>query len=206
MEAADNVVHAYDMDMGVPDTPMSPPGGDYDHPNDHKAALKRLGIVVTGENVPINFKNHKRRRGSNENLSTSATKYRKTTGNPPLSPIKSPLQAHVSALDHEPALYEETHFGLSDPIRCPPGLRHTNLRDVLQFLVNDLLKVGGRPESAIAQEKEGGEEIEVRVRSPNGDEKIKTVHWTVHPSVPDTIMSELPFNLLSRGGSHTNSA
>jgi hypothetical protein len=187
------------MDMGVPDTPVSPPEDEEDGPNDHRAAPKRLGIVVTGENVPINFKNHKRRRGSNENPNPNATKYRKTGGNAPLSPKRPLFQAHDCALDEATRLEEEAHIDLPEPIHCPPGLRHTNLRDVLQFLVNDLLKVGGRPESAIAQEKEGGEEIEVRVRSPNGDEKIKVVHWTVHPSVPNTILSKLsPLSLLEQ--------
>jgi hypothetical protein len=190
VEAADNVVHAYDMDMGVPDTPVSPPEDEDDGFNEDDASPQTLGIVVTGDNVPINFKSQKRRRESYDDPMSHATKYRKTSTSVPMSPKRSPLQAHVSALDEEARLDAESRIGLSDPIHCPPGLRHTNLRDVLQFLVNDLLKVGGRPESAIAQEKEGGEEIEVRVRSPNGDEKIKTVHWTVHPSVPDTILSE----------------
>ncbi|KAF2419029.1 hypothetical protein EJ08DRAFT_44096 [Tothia fuscella] len=187
VEAADNVVHAYDMDMGVPDTPISPPEDEEEGHLDHKSNPKTLGIVVTGENVPIIFKNHKRRRDGEEHTGANVNKYRRTYRSAPISPKKSPLQAHVEALDAEARL-QEGPPGLSDPGFCPPGLRHTSLRDVLQFLVNDLLKVGGRPESAIAQEKEGGEEIEVRVRSPNGDEKIKTVHWTVHPGVPNTIL------------------
>jgi hypothetical protein len=54
--------------------------------------------------------------------------------------------------------------------------------------VNDLLKVGGRPDSAIARETEHGEEIEVRTRAPTGEEKVKLVKWTVDPAVPDTIL------------------
>lgn len=185
VEAADNVVHAYDMDMGVPDSPISPPDDDDDLLLIGKPE-KRPGIVVTGENVPITFKSQKRRRNSNEDTIMTAAKYRKISG----SHRQSPLQSQCLPHNEEVSSQEEGVVSVSDPTAIPPGLRHTNLRDVLQFLVNDLLKVGGRPESAIAQEKEGGEEIEVRVRSPNGDEKIKIVRWTVHPEVPDTIQSE----------------
>jgi CheY-like chemotaxis protein len=193
------------MDMGVPDTPVSPPEDEDDPPRGPKylgQADRRPGIVVTGENVPINFKGHKRRRDSNENPNSNANKYRRTCASPfqPRSEsnqvamhaahanVKSPLQRHVSACDEEALMQDDAGISVPDAAYIPPGLRHTNLRDVLQFLVNDLLKVGGRPESAIAQETDGGEVIEVKVRSPNGDTKIKTVRWTVHPGVPDTIL------------------
>jgi len=196
VEAADNVVHAYDMDMGVPDAPISPPEDDDDILDEQKTASrleKRPGILVTGEHVPIALKNQKRRRDSTDRLQGKPSKYRKTSesqpgspksGNesrpPPRSHRLSPLRQYVSTMDDA--------VGLTDATFIPPGLRHCNLRDVLQFLVNDLLKVGGRPDSAIAQDREGGEEIEVRVSSPNGDKKIKTVLWTVEPGVPETIL------------------
>jgi CheY-like chemotaxis protein len=193
------------MDMGVPDAPVSPPEDDDDFGKSQKypwKAEKRPGIVVTGENIPINFKSHKRRRDSHDKLNGNVSKYRRIStsqSQPCMESIqsssqstraydKSPLQEHVSACDNEALLHTDTEMGVADSVFIPPGLRHTNLRDVLQFLVNDLLKVGGRPESAIAQETEGGEVIEVKVRSPNGDVKIKTVRWSVHPAVPDTIL------------------
>jgi CheY-like chemotaxis protein len=53
-------------------------------------------------------------------------------------------------------------------------------------LVNDVVN-GGRPESAITQPIDGGEEIEVRQRSSNGDEKMKLVRWSVGAGVPEII-------------------
>jgi CheY-like chemotaxis protein len=193
------------MDMGVPAAPVSPPEDDDDLESSQKYPWmleKRPGIVVTGDNVPINFKNHKRRRDSHGNPNGNAPKYRRTSVSQSIPSLeytqpsnlsaraygKSPLQEHSTPYDSEATLQEAVEIGGADPTFIPPGLRHTNLRDVLQFLVNDLLKVGGRPESAIAQETEGGEVIEVKVRSPNGDVKIKMVRWTVHPAVPDTIL------------------
>jgi CheY-like chemotaxis protein len=69
-----------------------------------------------------------------------------------------------------------------------PGLRHTNLREVLQYVINDALKVGGRPDSAVAEATGTGERIEVRTRSSNGEAHTKWIEWTVSPDVPDTIV------------------
>jgi len=69
-----------------------------------------------------------------------------------------------------------------------PGLRHTNIREVLQYVINDALKVGGRPDSAIAEATDTGERIEVRTRSSNGEAHTKWIEWTVSPDVPETIV------------------
>jgi CheY-like chemotaxis protein len=69
-----------------------------------------------------------------------------------------------------------------------PGLRHANLREVLQYVINDALKVGGRPDSAVASVTETGERIEVRGRSSNGEAHTKWIEWAVSPDVPDTIL------------------
>jgi hypothetical protein len=42
----------------------------------------------------------------------------------------------------------------------------------------------------VAIETAGGEDIEVRVRTPSGEEKIKHIRWIVDQSVPDTILIE----------------
>lgn len=207
VEAADNVVHAYDMNMGVPETPLSPPDDDEYNAEGRAASRRerRPDIVITGDNVPINFKGHKRRRESRSESRGSFTKRRRAVqpsssssatflygevavddvATPPASILKSLPE---SAFDWVSPM--TAHLEQSEQASVPPGLRHTNLRDLLQFLINDLLKVGGRPESAIALESEGGEEIEVRIRSQDGKEFTKIIHWSVDPSVPDTILIE----------------
>jgi signal transduction histidine kinase/DNA-binding NarL/FixJ family response regulator len=210
VEAADNVVHAYDMNMGVPDALVSPPDeGDCNEPDCRRGPKKekRPDIVVTGESVPINFKGKKRRRES-DSLPWAHTKVHKlrkmqqSTTWPALShDTFATIQEHepidLDSIAHHQesvrlALMSPTtaHLENCEQAAVPPGLRHTNLRDVLQFLINDLLKVGGRPESAIATETDGGEIIEVRSRSPNGDTRMKTIKWDVHSSVPTTILIE----------------
>jgi signal transduction histidine kinase/AmiR/NasT family two-component response regulator len=194
-----NQVHAYDMGMGVPEAPISPPdeegnpiGGQLTQRRE-----RRPEIVVTGENVPINFKGLKRRRESTSE-SRASSKQRRLDSPPDgpsapaeLSPLRCPLiMEQMHDRPTAPMSPTTAHLEQSEQVSIPPGLRHTNLRDLLQFLINDLLKVGGRPESAIALETEGGEDIEVRVRTPSGEEKVKLIKWVVDRSVPDTILIE----------------
>ena len=50
-----------------------------------------------------------------------------------------------------------------------PGLKHAEVRKLLHEVINESLRLGGRPDSAIAEETDGGEIIDVRTRGPNGD-------------------------------------
>jgi CheY-like chemotaxis protein len=80
------------------------------------------------------------------------------------------------------------HLRFASEYTRGPTLRHTNLREVLQYVVNDALKVGGRPDSAIAEATETGERIEVRSRSSNGEVSTKWLEWNVSPDVPNSIL------------------
>lgn len=91
-----------------------------------------------------------------------------------------------------PALVEpEIDFELSEPESATtPGLRHTQVRDLLHLVINESLRVGGRPESAIAEDTDGGEAIEVTTRGANGDPCTKIIEWSVDPQVPETIFGK----------------
>lgn len=216
VEAADNVVHAYDMNMGVPETPVSPldDGPAEQRPNGYSARERRPQILVTGSNISLNhFRGSKRRRETVTWTSGNSPKYQATESSRNLRNhrIHDPILGHAksgkfsnhtefTSLDKNCCLptgpEEDRDSSPSSPVFASehsvvPGLRHTNLREVLQYVINDALKVGGRPESAIAQETDRGEVIEVRTRSPSGQEKIKIIEWMVDPAVPETILSKL---------------
>ena len=70
---------------------------------------------------------------------------------------------------------------------APPGFRHTQIRDLIHMVVNESLRVGGRPDSAVAEDTDGGEIIEVRSRSSKGDASAKIIEWSVDPLVPETL-------------------
>ena len=80
-----------------------------------------------------------------------------------------------------------------------PGLRHTKVRELLHLVVNESLRVGGRPDSAVAEDTDGGELIEVWTRTANGIGSCKIIEWSVDPRVPDTIFGKpFPVGLLCR--------
>lgn len=69
-----------------------------------------------------------------------------------------------------------------------PGLRHTDMRELIRYVINDALKVGGRPESAIAEATDLGERIEVRTRRSSGEVNTKFIEWMVAEDVPCTML------------------
>ena len=71
-----------------------------------------------------------------------------------------------------------------------PGLRHTKVRELLHLIVNESLRVGGRPDSAVAEDTDGGELIEVWTKTAKGIESCKIIEWSVDPRVPETIFGK----------------
>lgn len=71
-----------------------------------------------------------------------------------------------------------------------PGLRHTKIRELLHLVVNESLRVGDRPDSAVAEDTDGGELIEVWTRTAKGIGSCKIIEWSVDPRVPETIFGK----------------
>lgn len=201
------------MNMGVPETPLSPLDNIA---QDHGFLRDRQpDIIVTGNNIPVGrFRGTKRRwddaswRAGNGHANqprvTRTTRRRirhSFSEEPPNRRLKSgTLGRTATGFD---AFKATCSHGASDancdsdtsssPLFASehsivPGLRHTDLREVIRYIINDALKVGGRPDSAIAEETEYGERIEVRSRCSNGQANIKYIEWMVSPDVPDTIL------------------
>ncbi|KAG8623409.1 hypothetical protein KVT40_008385 [Elsinoe batatas] len=199
VEAADNVVHAYDMDMSIPEpahsnfndilTPINPPQAMQDRPS----------ILVAGSNLPIERPNKRRRPDDSSNHASpnkiAATIAEWTKRTEPSDELVRGVHEAEDIRDSSRSVQHDTPY---DMIRVPsppkgsersvaPGLRHTQLRNVLQYVVNEGLKVGGRPEYANARETDLGESIEVRTAKSTGELKTKIVEWTVDPGVPTTM-------------------
>ncbi|KAI9875286.1 MAG: hypothetical protein M1830_008658 [Pleopsidium flavum] len=215
VEAADNVVHAYDLNMQVPDTPV--PLIDEETTevqSSTSAGEKRPNILIEGNDIPIN-PNKRRRSASYEWSYAPDSKHRAlqstiSTPGREISPrteasrsavreggditstipqshalsgvidITRQRNASVSEIDDSAVALDQDHGPA-------PGHRYTKLRELLHLIVNESLRVGGRPESAIAEDTERGEIIEVRSRSSKGEAWTKIIEWTVDPSVPETL-------------------
>jgi len=222
VEAADNVVHAYDLNMQVPDTPI-PPNDDesMDVQPTQATAEKRPGIVIEGNS--IFFKRSKRRRHtSTEYNAEPAAKHRilqsKKSSHRNISPHTASLRSAVeetddilggsggaqrgSSITSDPnvprMLYPESALDMSENESVPtPGLRHTRIRDLLHLIVNESLRVGGRPDSAVAEDTDGGEIIQVRSKTAEDNACSKIIEWSVSPQVPETIFGKLFSRILS---------
>ncbi|KAF2684668.1 hypothetical protein K458DRAFT_442511 [Lentithecium fluviatile CBS 122367] len=209
VEAADNVVHAYDMNMGVPETPITSVDSDTWSSN-VSSEDRRTEIPVTGTAFPLyQYRGTKRRREEVVTWTKQARvaraarqRVRHSVSEEPSSCGRTPARAkrnntNLDTLDQTCSHGASATFCDGDSSVSPifasehsivPGLRHTNLREVLQYVINDALKVGGRPDSAIAEETDLGEKIEVRTRSSSGQAHTKTIEWMVSPDVPETIL------------------
>ena len=211
IEAADNVVHAYDMDMSLPAAPQLPPD-EFDSMSPYPmsaASEKRPEIVVAGSNLPLNRPNKRRwddafsRQGSNAS-NTKLPRVEDThtawtlAAEPNQNLVEGVHQAEDvqscalpdATLDDAPTA-EDTALAKAamHPAKriIAPGLRHTTMREVFQYVINEGLKMGGRPEMALAQETDFGETIEVRSRGSDGSVKTKTIDWSVDPAIPNTM-------------------
>lgn len=220
VEAADNVVHAYDLNMQIPDTPVGANEDDnMDLQSTTSADGRRPSLLVEGNS--FFFRHNKRQRtGSTEWDPAPPAKHRvvQSTNSSPHRRV-SPHAASVrNAVEESDSITRGVHEGLtpvqkgkvsgrqstamidSDALEgyepeavVTPGLRHTKVRDLLRLIVNESLRVGGRPDSAIAEDTDGGEIIEVRTRNSNGGESSsKIIDWSVDPLVPETIFGISP--------------
>ncbi len=211
VEAADNVVHAYDMDMVLPEPP--PPFlDDLETASPFSAAPidRRPEIFVAGSNLPLTRKRRRDdavpRDGSNANAyklqKLESARCAWSRNSQPSQELKEGVRQagclqshiHVDATLEDAPTREDAELAASSMSTVyrtvAPGLRHTNLREVFQHVINEGLKVGGRPDSILAQETERGEIIEVRTRASDGTAKTKVVEWKVHPNMPAALFTD----------------
>lgn len=214
-------MHAYDLNMQVPDTPV--PAND-DESIDAQSAVpqndRRPNIVIEGNS--ISFKRSKRRRTTSAEVERPAQKHRvlqtsESTSRRGVSPHTASLRSAVEESDNltsgpdrkgrpskrstpatlrTPEAIDEMALDTSEPeSAATPGLRHTRVRELLHLIVNESLRVGGRPESAVAEDTDGGEIIDVRTLKSDGKPSSKVVEWSVDSQVPETIFGRSSIKL-----------
>ncbi|KAJ6171986.1 hypothetical protein N7470_001053 [Penicillium chermesinum] len=218
VEAADNVVHAYDLNMQVPKTPQREEENcDLSQIAEHPTE-NRPSVFIEGNNIAVNP--YKRRRSLPLDVSASARparrqRLRAATSRQELSPrseeVKNAVHESDKIVHATPARQIEAvmanmvdprpsiavrrsapHLlleGINTNLRGP-ALRFTKLRDLLRLVINESLHVGGRPESAESNVTDCGETIEIRSRSSNGQVYTKTVDWSVDPALPETLLAD----------------
>ncbi|GAQ07901.1 hypothetical protein ALT_5222 [Aspergillus lentulus] len=210
VEAADNVVHAYDLNMQVPKTPQRERESDpFSGPV--QSPIESLPNIFTEGSNP-----YKRRRSNPADWSEASTpkaKAPRRSARKELSPRSEDVKnaVHESEqivhanpshhIDEVMADMVETRPPLAVRRSAPhllleginlnmrsPSLRVTRIRDLLRLVINESLHVGGRPDFTLSETTELGERIEVRTRSSNGEIFSKTIVWSVDEALPETLL------------------
>jgi signal transduction histidine kinase/CheY-like chemotaxis protein len=219
VEAADNVVHAYDLNMQVPKTPQREEIqilGEPAIPPIPEVPETRPSIFIEGSNIAVNP--YKRRRSLPPEMNPRPARkqrLRAASSRQELSPrseeVKNAVHESDQIVHATPARQiEAVMANMVDPRpslavrRSAPhllleginvnlrgsALRFTKLRDLLRLVINESLHVGGRPDSAVSNTTDFGERIEIRSRSSNGEMFTQVVDWSVDPALPDTLLAD----------------
>lgn len=207
VEAADNVVHAYDMNMGVPESPTSA----LDKKTVETILLQHEPSKLHPSSCHHEPHGTKRKRGDLAwnprrgfvQAQNTAQHGRHTTAfeEPPAQRPKSDafsdediaMETLTATCSHDacevPCNGDTSTYPLfKSEHSVAPGLRHTVIREVIQYVIDEALKVGGRPDSAIAEKTPLGERIEVLKKGPGGQVDRKILEWMVTEDVPDSIL------------------
>ncbi|CRG87971.1 hypothetical protein PISL3812_04993 [Talaromyces islandicus] len=205
VEAADNVVHAYDLNMEIPETPhkevYASIMGDVLHPESMP--------FTTDTNIPPNP--YKRRRSFSVEWSKHGRapkrSARRNASHGDLSPrseVKNAIQESdkivysptkhrieevvVNAVSQRPSLAARRMAPQMLLEGVPStAVRHTKIRELLHLVINESLHIGKRPESTRSEKTPLGERIDVHALAPNGETCVKNIEWSVDANVPETL-------------------
>ena len=213
VEAADNVVHAYDFNMAVPDTPElgsdevesnrggGPRQGAVDQPSDDAGASrepprKRRRETDSADEQP----DHRLKHRSWESAAAPSS-FPRVDREPARTDASASAAAAAAAADFataasshadqpattpRPSRLATPERGSGRAVERPvtPGQRLTRPRALLPSVVQECLQHGGRPDSVVTTETQLGEDVVVHSRDAQGTLKEKLIRWTVDPSVP----------------------
>lgn len=200
--------------MEVPDTPVHP--GDEDSIDGMSALSTKVRKPTRlTEGRSVFFRRSKRQRTSDSAESTTAPATKQRHLQPSRPSTKRDALSQSSLLKHaveeSNKIIDGTELNSDleddadlDPVETQsmlddsqkesvptPGLRRTRIRELLHLIINESLRVGGRPDSAVARETDGGEVIEVKTKGPKGNTCTKMIDWCVNPEIPEFILGNL---------------
>lgn len=204
VEAADNVVHAYDLNMEVPETPQKELYADImgDQTTSERFSFKDNKLPVNPykrrRSISIDWTGHGRpaKRSSRRNASQGDLSPRSEVKNAVqesdkivYSPAKGRIEEVVgNAVAQRPSLAARRMAPQMIVEGVPPtAVRQTKIRELLHLVINESLHVGKRPESTSSQRTLLGEHINVHALASNGETCIKTIEWSVEPTVPENL-------------------
>lgn len=190
MEAADNVVHAYDYNMQMPETPLTP--SDTNMPRTSAPQSPMMGMELLSPPA------HKKRARSEEV---------DFHGGPPLKRMftmtnaetihafradednrNRPMETFTETIISTTATPQENSPVLASGM-LSPAHRRMVVREFMRSLVNEVLK-NGHPTSKIHRDTALGEIIEVQTIGSRGETQERIIDLEVESDVPDIVVTE----------------
>lgn len=188
VDAADNVVEAYALNMGIPDgIPLIEPQADVasketEHSTTRPSPRQRPRPALQGP------RGVKRRSDDDLHAGGHRSKNRhieETSGglsrNSDLAASASEANRPQDVARYTPNILEETGH----------SMQYVDVREMVDYVINESLRSGGRPESSVSTPTSQGQIIEVHSRLGDGSIRNKTIAWTVHDAVPQHILGKL---------------
>lgn len=210
VEAADNVIHAYDLDMQMPESPLS-----INPDNDSVQASSLFQLPSPGETVvtesDISTPGKRRERDVSEELDYHpgpplkkmftmtegeflGNYYNSTT--PDAAATRSRELAHEIGMNMDRTTTGEAYFAANhndnphtSTLMMNNAPQRVMLRTFLRTVVHEALQ-SGHPTSEVHTETDRGETIEVRTEGSRGEIQDRTIHLELDPDVPEVVMTE----------------
>jgi CheY-like chemotaxis protein len=207
VEAADNVVHAYDLNMQMPETPLTPVDEKY-------FATPRIDLSPNAFALPLPaVAGRKRERPENPDFHPGPPLKRMFTmteaeilqtyyqidsitptfDGPSIMTITEGGDSTKATSDTDvrspKAVSEKRSSPLINPAIMSPTHRHVVIRDFMRSLVTDVLR-NGHPTSERHTATELGETIEVQTLGSRGELQERTIRLNIESDVPEAIITE----------------
>ncbi|KAL7273220.1 hypothetical protein RUND412_003938 [Rhizina undulata] len=214
VDAADNMVHAYDFDMEVPSTPsptreifldrsedsyFTTTPAPCEHDLVHRVSKRRRDSGSSDEDPPnkIPHIDHDFLRSSSEPyplLSRGVNDMPRSNSTPPITrPPQEESLRRLESIYPLNSVFAPQPYGTMTLICDAAGKVQLNskpvkLRELLHQVVHESLRSGGRPESIQSEDTVDGEWIKVEGTGPNGDLRSVEIEIVVDEGVSDTLI------------------
>jgi len=188
VDAADNVVEAYALNMGIPDgNPLVEPKAEVAS-KEVESSKARPSPRQKARPALQGPRGVKRRSDDDLHTTGHRSKIRLSEEPSDRADTHSDFETGATKDDksqdvdrYSPSILEETGH----------SMQYINVREMVDYVINESLRSGGRPESSVFTPTSQGQIIEVHSRLGDGSIRNKTITWTVHNSVPQHILSKL---------------
>ncbi|TGO65930.1 hypothetical protein BOTNAR_0072g00040 [Botryotinia narcissicola] len=209
IEAADNVVHAYDLNMQMPDVPLTPeddgtksfaPMQNYSPPTDGQLREAFLSPNLKkrnrSEDLELNLGSPPKRMFTlpegeiPQHLLDVDSAIVSTACSSPEMPIRSTTTttSEIEMKSNE-FPFDSNPSPLTSPASMNPGHRRVVTREFMRNLISDSLKTD-YPTSEHHTATEFGEIIELKTQGSRGEIQECSIELVIQPDVPEAILTE----------------